>query len=387
MANTPYKEKFDEAIAEFKKTSAEFQSNYANKCNEIIDKYSIEINELDTKVKTLSDITTEGNSILENIKELQSDASESLAKIKETYNRIHSKDGSEMGILPDILDSQKCAQEIYDKLESFDEYVFGKVIQKKEQVPINIYSTLAESARLQEGNIYYKIEEKTIPGLEEKLKKIIDEYSSTIQEIKTDYEKQKSEDGKKRKELLTRIENLLPGATASGLAGAYYDAKKESGWRIIFWSCGFIASLIAFAVVALTLIRYNVITFTQEMTFQSSVGQLMRAACFELPCIWFAWAANVKVSQYTRLNEEYRHKWAMMRVFDGMRNALEETEDAKEENNVGYFYRVLLDSFSNNPSKTLDKKYSPDGPFSIFDKMLKKTEKDADDPKSTNNPQ
>lgn len=78
-----------------------------------------------------------------------------------------------------------------------------------------------------------------------------------------------------------------------------------------------------------------------------------------------------------------------MRVFDGMRNALEETEDANEDNNVGYFYRVLLDSFSNNPSNTLDKKYSPDGPFSFFDKILKKTEKqnDVDGSNTTNNPQ
>lgn len=263
------------------------------------------------------------------------------------YSRISKihKELTELkeNIINDIDNSYSHITDIYNKVIEYEEELFGN---------------------------------KETQGKKDKIDTLIQDYKILIDKDKKNIENRESSITAKTDELFNRIEGLLPGATATGLAEAYEKAKKETQRRIWIWSAAFLLALIFFAIEGWLLIKYKAVNFEPDISLSLSILQLLRAACFELPFIWLAWAANIKVSQYTRLNEEYLHKWTMMRVFDGMRKALNESENANEENNIGYFYRMLLDSFANNPSKTLDKQYSPDGPFSFLETFKNYLKKD-----------
>lgn len=281
-------------------------------------------------LKICEELTEQKEKLIEDMKDIASSIKEELANQKEkTIN--------------DIEDSHNCITDTYNKVIEYEEELFGN---------------------------------GETQGKKDKVDTLIQDYKTLIDKDKKNIENRESSITAKTDELFDRIEGLLPGATAAGLAEAYKQAKEETQRRIWIWSAAFLLALILFAIEGWILIIYKAVSFEPDISLSLSILQLLRAACFELPFIWLAWAANIKVSQYTRLNEEYLHKWTMMRVFDGMRKALNESENANEENNIGYFYRMLLDSFANNPSKTLDKQYSPDGPFSFLETLKNYLKKD-----------
>lgn len=191
-------------------------------------------------------------------------------------------------------------------------------------------------------------------------------YKSFLKEDEGKVQAREEKANKEIDNLLQRIESLLPGATATGLSESYDKAEKGALHSTWLWIGCFILSIISLCGVGWFMFYKGLIVIDSNMTFSGTIIQLLRILCFEFPFIWLAWASNIKISQYTRLTEEYRHKWATMRIFDGMRSVLKENDSEHALETTDNFYQTLLYSFSENPSGTLDKKYDPDGPFSML---------------------
>lgn len=121
------------------------------------------------------------------------------------------------------------------------------------------------------------------------------------------------------KALLEKSKAVLATATSSGLAGAFYDRKKELqriGW---IWTGGLICALVG-AIFAIwwradqlfaLLDRANEIgTFTLLANFVISIG-------FIGAPVWLAWLATKQVGYYFRLSEDYAFKASVSASYEG----------------------------------------------------------------------
>lgn len=121
------------------------------------------------------------------------------------------------------------------------------------------------------------------------------------------------------KALLEKSKAVLATATSSGLAGAFYDRKKELqriGW---IWTAGLICALVG-AIFAIwwradqlfaLLDRANEIgTFTLIANFVISIAFIGAPA-------WLAWLATKQVGYYFRLSEDYAFKASVSASYEG----------------------------------------------------------------------
>lgn len=306
---------------------------------------------------------------LTEIKEIEETATQEKDKLLKVSEDLENTIDDVKKIHDDIKDSHNTITRVYEQIVELNTYVFGEEKDVLSPVAQVEFTALPDEDRVQKDGKYYKKIRQKVTGKKEQ----IETFFKSISDLKKKEEQKIEERDKKIDEeigkLYARIENLLPGATAAGLTTAYEEAKKSTQISIYIWQACFIVSLI-FILAIISLLLYNgVISFSGDLSFEKTIVQILKLFGCEFPCIWFAWASNIKIAQYTRLLEEYRHKWAMTRTFDGMQKAIAQAENISAEHRDN-FYRSMLEAFADNPSKIFDKKYDPDGPFSLVQKPL-----------------
>lgn len=124
------------------------------------------------------------------------------------------------------------------------------------------------------------------------------------------------------------IEDLLPGATSAGLATAFRERKESFKWPIRIWSTVFIFAIVALFIVAyLDPLTFDKGTFNHETIF----AYLFVRLPFAIPIVWLAIYSGRRHSQVLRLEEDYAHKEALSKSFEGYKTQLSEIESEVEE--------------------------------------------------------
>lgn len=358
----------EEVISNFKSQASQELDSLNAKYENELSSYKKKLTEIENKFTTLSTSDQKCQQIIQSIEKLKSSAQANLEEIKKVHTEIFvDPSQDEYSIFNDIKDSLKQITAIYDKVKDINKALFGykkKILTSITQQEYNKINN-PEDKEESDGK-FYKITYETVQGEKDKLSILINEYKSFLKDDQESVAVREQKVNNEVTTLLQRIENLLPGATAAGLSESYDKAEKGARHNTKIWMGWFIVSIVALCGVGWFMFYNGLIIIDSNMTFFGAIIQLLRILCFEFPFIWLAWAANIKISQYTRLTEEYRHKWTMMRIFDGMRSVLKENNSEQALETIDNFYRSLLLSFSENPSATLDKQYNPDGPFSII---------------------
>ena len=361
-------------------------SKYAERFTEICDSCTQKANSLISEYnETLKEYTENLEKIKitsDAIDDIRNAISQDRDNIAEIYNETKKYLNGLKDIYADIEDSQNKITDIYNEIVKLNTYIYGE--DKKIYIPVSQvnFSTLPQENRIQKDGKYYEIKVKHQIGKKEEFDDLLTKLSDYVTSEKSRIKNHTAEVNSETKKLYSQIESLLPGATAAGLTAAYEDAKEKALDSIKFWQTCFMASLILIAVVIFALLYFGFISLSGDLGFEKTIVQIFKLFGCEFPCIWFAWASNIKIAQYTRILEEYRNKWAMARTFEGMRKAILEAEISEEHREN--FYRAMLDVFSDNPSKVFDKKYDPDGPASILNKVFDKLPSVKEINKSTN---
>lgn len=185
----------------------------------------------------------------------------------------------------------------------------------------------------------------------------------------------------KYKELITKIENLLPGATAAGLSEAYEKAISEQKENLRKWTNIFYISLSGMVMTFLALALLDLWSFSVKDSLVDTIIKVIRLATFESPVLWLAIVSSKKINQFTMLIEEYRHKWATMRVYDGMRKAVRDIDKEGAENSPeAQLFIELLKTVQKNPTISLDNVKSDNILEQVKD-LLNKTSKSVEDNK------
>ena len=268
------------------------------KRDELIDifrKYKEEIESAQSSIEKIKGVVDEHGQILEDLPSKLGEAQQHSAEIEELNQTIVGIKQEIDGIKEDIENKQKEVRSFYSDLLGGEEAT-GKSPSR-------------------------------IPSIKEQIKNFQASSEEQFEELKA------------------RIEGLLPGATSAGLASSYQEAQKEKKtWP--YW-IGFVTSLL----VLMTAYFYSFV-YNSPPTDLSTIAIRVTIG---FPLIWIAWFCQRSISQMTRINEEYRHKEKVMRIYDGFSKQIEQSTDTEEAKNKKVdLISVIIDAIGKNPAEKSD---------------------------------
>lgn len=167
--------------------------------------------------------------------------------------------------------------------------------------------------------------------------------------------------------LIDEIESLLPGATSAGLATAYNKLKVSYDDPIKNTTRMFYGSLIGLLIVGVVLITDKVGWFYIDFIEIDEASKLLNNILVKLPItiplIWLAVFASKRRSQNMRLQQEYAHKEALAKSYQGFKKQIEGLGDDKDDILLKQLLQAAIEGVSFNASGTLDGKHGDKVPI------------------------
>lgn len=216
------------------------------------------------------------------------------------------------------------------------------------------------------------------------LKQEIDVQRKNLNELKNKKEEEFAQVIKKSTSeydsLKSNIEKLLPGATSAGLASAFSDAKKSYKLKIIIFTVLFYVSIFALGGFGVWWISGFMNTGSDLSLTIATTGQLINSFLYKLPVliplVWLATFSAKRRNEYTRLQEEYEHKWALTSSYLGFKKQIDEME-TDDNQLTQLLLKTAIETIGFNPSVTLSSKHDEKTPIlgNLID-FMKKTQKE-----------
>lgn len=179
-------------------------------------------------------------------------------------------------------------------------------------------------------------------------------------------------------ELRVRVEGLLPGATSAGLASAFKERKESFHGPVKTWSRVFIGSIMSLLIVAFI----NPVDLKiDQVTIENFHMYVLLRLPFLVPIIWLAIYSAHRHNQALRLEEEYAHKEAISKSFEGYKTQLMEIESDTNSKAAEHLVNRTLEALGRHPGRIYDAKREDVSPFGVIREWFRfsREEKKKDD--------
>ncbi len=161
--------------------------------------------------------------------------------------------------------------------------------------------------------------------------------------------------------LFKKIEGLLPGATASGLAKAYQDQRVSYNKPYWLWATVFVLTMCG-------TILFAVCNIHDASSVEDAFMKIISRLPFFIPAFWLAIFASKQQSQNKRLQQEYAYKEALTKSYEADKREIEKLPASPEKDKLSTkLLETMIDAANYNPSETLGSKTHNDEPPSIFE--------------------
>lgn len=203
--------------------------------------------------------------------------------------------------------------------------------------------------------------------------KVIEDFATNVAELKKELELRRTEIAQAKKEaanLHKTVEMALPGATSAGLAQAFQVRKDSYRTPKLIWALVFVLTTVALVGLAL----WNPLGAENQIgDWRDFLGHLLARLPFAAPLVWLGIYASARHGQALRLEEEYAHKEAISRSFEGYKKQLLELE-AQSEDLRGTIELVnsVIAALSLHPGRVYDGDKDPLSPLDAVTKRLDK---------------
>ena len=170
-------------------------------------------------------------------------------------------------------------------------------------------------------------------------------------------------------ELKDRIEKLLPGAMSAGLAYAFIDKGKQEQEERKKAAWAFYLAIVALVVVSIlpVLLNLSLLKQTAEISIKETVKILFNLTWAMLPIyvpiLWVAIFANKRMNLSKKLIEEYSHKEAIAKTYEGLASQIQKLpNDALSRELGNKLIENTLNASADNPSKYITNYNTCDNP-------------------------
>jgi hypothetical protein len=189
-----------------------------------------------------------------------------------------------------------------------------------------------------------------------------------------DFEKIQSEEFEQIK---GKIRGLLPQAMTAGLSHAYEEKRKSEENEGKAAAKTFWLSILLLLAISILPVIVSLYSFLHDsMKLDQIIHNLPQVVLAILPlyapAFWFAISASKRIKLAKRLTEEYAHKEALSKTFEGLSTQIANLPDnkASRELKVKLLYNIISAS-SDNPGKLISDYNSSDNPIlEVLDKSL-----------------
>jgi len=266
-------------------------------------------------------------------------------------------------------------------------------IEKHKTEIANIASQLSQQTETTKANREYI--QNTINDVQQKKNEVMEYHhsieslfketntkSTEIIQLQQNFQKQ-SEDYDKLRE---KIEGLLPGAAAAGLASRFNKAVQENDKTGFLW-LGFYASLLGLFLMYLFLfiidinnllgwinafINGNSFTWHAVITNGNSVkwDAVLTRIPLGLPFLWIAWFCQKSITDKKKIREEYHHKEQIINLYTGFVKQIQELENINSEE-MKKLITLVMEAVALNPANRIGTNKTPIEQINLMSKKTK----------------
>ena len=307
------------------------------------------------------------------IREAEQTIGEGLSRCKEGLDSIDGKTEEleeRLGTVTKYVESAETQQgELQEKLDDFS--------SKYEDVN-DKHSEISKLHSLLFG--YEKNDGEIVEGKKQELEKVYNELEQKIVSTKADAESFESDYKQRVTEFLSsaqteanalseKVRGLLPDAMTAGLSAAYLanrqmEEKDQNTQLGTFKRCiwGMMALALLPIAINLSLWRFCGKSFMDIL--EMLPREMMYILPIYVPLFWLAIFANKRVNLSKRLIEEYKHKEAVSKTYEGLSKQIDELGDdaASRELRTRLLYNTVMLS-EKNPGELIKNFNRPDNPL------------------------
>ena len=338
------------------------KSDAARSAGQAFSRYRILI---ETEEKKLSTISSEADEAIKAIRAIKADLSDYRLELLEGTDQKTSIKG----------DIEEKLTKIDGMLERTDAF-YTRLTQGDAEAP-SIENQIVQ-AKTSASDNSSKIAEK-LTDAERKLKELDRTYAEVVGATEDDEEDHKGlkaqledrktqletivdEFGKKFHSMVEQVEGLLPGATSAGLATAYSQLRSTAETRAWRYSAAFFSLVAILTVTAAATVTqsFSILPPSWEAVTFSDTAEYFTKLLFKLPVVipvlWAALTVSKRRSEMHRLAEEYAHKEALAKSYEGFKKQIIELE-SDDKGLMTELLAAMLSAVSLNAAETLEGKH------------------------------
>lgn len=306
------------------------------------------LNELIDIQKTVKDFKKEFDSVSKQILKTKKEIDD--------FNNIREKSISNFNTIKDLFNK---TENMHQEIKKFHTDIFGDLV----------YGETTSGLKLELESSF------------KDLKNEISDISENMIEFKSNKETEYLNHEKKWEEqfniLIEKIKGLLPTAMTAGLSFAYQEKKKSETEERNSYRKVFDRAIIAMTVISLIpFFIYMYLYFGEQREIIDLISTIPKVTFSLLPlyfpALWVAYSADKKSKLSKRLIEEYSHKEALSKTYEGLSSQVKKYQPQSEDDNLSYeLLRNLVSVSSENPGKLISDYNNSDHP--IYDAVVKNT--------------
>ncbi|AQT69781.1 chromosome segregation protein SMC [Anaerohalosphaera lusitana] len=349
----------------------------------------LRLNELFEDINRFQESIPEINSLYVSVKEKSSKVDQIRESIQKQSDLLEQKHGQAKSDLEELTNNIKKAQEAYENIEKAETDV--QELYKK----ITIAHSQAAKRNIAIKDIHREVfgysyedeetgESKIVEGTKDALENAYDILERKREELAYELDELRNKTSEKYEELLSvelekgerlraKIRGLLPDAMTAGLSHAYERKRKEEEVhlgkaRSLFnWSIFFLSATAVIPVVI------GIVFLGNDKSLEEVILKIPRIVVgilpIYIPLFWLAMAANKSVKLSKRLIEEYSHKEALSKTFEGLSKQVDALDDDNSKELRARLLYNIISASSENPGNLIKDFSKSDNPiFDVFDK-------------------
>lgn len=176
-----------------------------------------------------------------------------------------------------------------------------------------------------------------------------------------------------------KIEELLPRALTAGLSHAFSEKKVQEDTESKQHAKSFMLAIVCMMTISLIPICASLFSLYKGEGLDATILKIPRLVLailpLYIPALWFAYSSNRKGNLSKRLIEEYSHKEALSKTYEGLAKQISSISDKCDTNGLQEkLLYTILEVSAENPGKLISDYNKADHPLmDALDKSIKLT--------------